>query len=160
MLNVVVDKITELNAVSGTTVPPLRYGVGFFGDKMKIECRKCKKVKDEDCFNKDRQKKSGLHEKCKTCCADYQKNVLRKRCYWKKYKGKNGHKKRSKWAVRDALNRGELIKLPCHICDDPKVDAHHESYLPEHKLDVLWLCKKHHSERHYELKTGKIQPYN
>ena len=48
-----------------------------------------------------------------------------------------------------AVKVGLLVKLPCVICMDPVVQAHHHiSYRPENALDVVWLCKKHHDEAH------------
>lgn len=52
--------------------------------------------------------------------------------------------------VRLAFSRGELEKLPCQRCGaTQRIHAHHEDYsMP---LDVVWLCPKHHSERHKEI---------
>jgi hypothetical protein len=51
-------------------------------------------------------------------------------------------------AARAAIKRGLLVPQPCW-CGNPKVDAHHHNgYAPEHMLDVVWLCRKHHGEQH------------
>ena len=44
------------------------------------------------------------------------------------------------------ISEGILIKKPCEICGEIKVDAHHDDYYKP--LDVRWLCKKHHREHH------------
>ena len=49
-------------------------------------------------------------------------------------------------AVRAALRAGTLQRLPCEVCNDPKVHAHHRDY--SQKLIVQWLCRKHHSLAH------------
>jgi hypothetical protein len=59
--------------------------------------------------------------------------------------------------VRLAIERGDLIKPSrCSIpgCNETDIEAHHhKGYEPEHILDVVWLCTKHHvkvKERYYE----------
>ena len=54
--------------------------------------------------------------------------------------------------VSNAIRDGKLISLPCVKCGENKAHAHHEDY--SKPLDVMWLCKKHHLERHRELKNG------
>lgn len=50
-------------------------------------------------------------------------------------------------AVGNAVRDGRLIKKPCEVCGtEEKVEAHHEDY--SKPLDVMWLCFKHHRERH------------
>lgn len=50
--------------------------------------------------------------------------------------------------VRLALADGRLRREPCWSCGNPKTDAHHPSYAPDAWLDVVWLCRSHHSEIH------------
>lgn len=45
-----------------------------------------------------------------------------------------------------AIKSGLLSKRPCIICGDTNVQAHHESY--DNPYDVIWLCDKHHKEKH------------
>lgn len=56
------------------------------------------------------------------------------------------HKHEARWSTARAINRGDLIKQPCEVCGEPKVDAHHDDY--SRPLDVKWLCRKHHNELH------------
>lgn len=56
-------------------------------------------------------------------------------------------KARSK--VLSALRVGRLQKLNCQVCDAPNAEAHHDDY--SRPLDVIWLCKLHHQERHQML---------
>ncbi len=48
--------------------------------------------------------------------------------------------------VANAIKTGRLIRLPCEICGAVKSEGHHEDY--EKPLEVLWLCRKHHSALH------------
>jgi hypothetical protein len=58
-------------------------------------------------------------------------------------------KVRARRAVASAVERGDLVREPCHWCGGEKVEAHHYlSYEPEFWLDVLWLCREHHLEAH------------
>jgi hypothetical protein len=44
--------------------------------------------------------------------------------------------------VRSALEKGIIVKEPCLICGNPKVEGHHKDY--SKPLEVDWLCTKHH----------------
>lgn len=50
-------------------------------------------------------------------------------------------------AVQRALNAGEIAKLPCEVCGDETVDAHHDQY--DEPLNVRWLCRRHHTRLHH-----------
>jgi|688.fasta_scaffold156040_3 hypothetical protein len=52
--------------------------------------------------------------------------------------------------VRNAIQKGYLVRLPCIVCGNKKSHGHHENY--DHPLDVVWLCAKHHKARHEQLK--------
>lgn len=57
------------------------------------------------------------------------------------------------WAeTTKAIKRGELVRQPCEKCGAAKTSAHHDDY--DRTLDVKWLCAKHHSQRHKELKQN------
>lgn len=46
----------------------------------------------------------------------------------------------------------KLEKQPCERCGSSvRVHAHHDDY--SRPLDVMWLCPKHHAQRHMELKS-------
>ena len=48
--------------------------------------------------------------------------------------------------VRNAVRRGDLERLPCEVCGALPSQGHHEDY--EKPLDVMWLCRTHHTELH------------
>ena len=49
-----------------------------------------------------------------------------------------------------ALKRGKVARLPCAVCGEAKVQAHHKDY--SKPLDVQWLCGFHHRELHSQAK--------
>lgn len=59
---------------------------------------------------------------------------------------KNTVKRAAHIIVNNAVRDGRLIRQPCQVCGIEKSEAHHENY--EKPLDVMWLCKKHHTETH------------
>lgn len=44
------------------------------------------------------------------------------------------------------LARGMIERKPCAVCGDPEAQMHHHDY--SCPLDVEWLCRPHHLERH------------
>jgi hypothetical protein len=48
--------------------------------------------------------------------------------------------------LNNSLRDGKIKKLPCAVCGDPRVHAHHHDY--SKPLDVVWLCALHHHRGH------------
>jgi hypothetical protein len=67
-----------------------------------------------------------------------------------KYDEKHPGKTKAKIAVNNAVRDKRLQKLPCSICGSEDSEGHHDDYTKP--LDVLWLCPKHHAERHVQLR--------
>lgn len=66
-----------------------------------------------------------------------------------KWQQNHADRKHASHIVRNALRDGRLKKPPCCFvpeCGEMKVDAHHPDY--SRPLDVVWLCRKHHSACH------------
>lgn len=55
-------------------------------------------------------------------------------------------------AVGNAVRDGKLAKLPCVVCGNLNVEAHHADY--SQPLDVMWLCDRHHKEIHWHMKEA------
>lgn len=61
--------------------------------------------------------------------------------------------------VHIALKAGRLIKKPCSVCGvTEKVEAHHPDY--DYPLEVVWLCRQHHYEKHGKGRSKVIQTWN
>lgn len=56
-------------------------------------------------------------------------------------------KKAARASVRMAILLGKLKRLPCQMCGSLESQAHHHNgYEKDHRLDVMWLCRKHHRD--------------
>jgi hypothetical protein len=53
-------------------------------------------------------------------------------------------------ALAAAVKSGLLKRQPCEVCGNADSEAHHDDY--SKPLDVMWLCPKHHAERHVEMR--------
>lgn len=63
----------------------------------------------------------------------------------KRAREREPEKYRARTTVGNALRDGRLVRQPCP-CGETRSQAHHEDY--EQPLEVIWLCDKHHKERH------------
>ena len=65
---------------------------------------------------------------------------------------RNADKRRMKChnALRRAVLKGVVTRMPCEVCGNEKSHAHHEDY--DFPLLVVWLCSQHHKDRHKQLK--------
>lgn len=122
-------------------------------------CFKCKVEKPITEFYVHPAMGDGRLGKCKTCAkadvaANYAANPERFREY-DKARSQLPHrirlrnepcKVRAHYAVRRALAAGDLVRMPCEQCGEPKADAHHDDY--NKPLSVRWLCRSHHAEWH------------
>jgi hypothetical protein len=52
-------------------------------------------------------------------------------------------------AVERAVKKGKLVRQPCAECGTENSHAHHEDY--SRQLEVMWLCPRHHKQRHREM---------
>lgn len=71
-----------------------------------------------------------------------------------KWLDENQHKRKAQCAVSNALRDGKLVRpSKCEHCgtSEKKIQGHHWSYLPEHWLDVMWLCTTCHGLEHRRL---------
>lgn len=139
----------------------------FKGVHMKI-CRDCGKNRKLSSYYTHSEMLDGHLNKCKDCVktrvkrryvrepkkiAAYErerfKTSNRKRKvleYQKTRREKYPGKQKARVAVVYAIKMGRLTRLPCEVCGEPKSEAHHGDY--RKKLDVRWLCFKHHRELH------------
>ncbi len=72
--------------------------------------------------------------------------------YLEPYSKRHPGKKAARVAVYRSVKNGLIKKLPCAECGEEKVHAHHiNGYDGENRLNVKWLCIKHHREAHKKM---------
>ena len=142
-------------------------------------CFKCVTEKPLSDFYKHPQMADGHLNKCKECAKkDSDDNFKRKQedPNWqikererqrkkqanrrdlgmvKSYKRKNDYiKTKEKYGeYLSAIKNGKLTPQPCAVCGKDKTQGHHEDY--SKPLDVVWLCIRHHQDRHIHLRNAK-----
>lgn len=62
-------------------------------------------------------------------------------------------KSRANNAVSNAIRDGRLARNPCEVCGSSMAEAHHEDY--SKPLEVRWLCRRHHMDRHIEINSKR-----
>ena len=87
----------------------------------------------------NRDQRGSKNNNWKGGCSD---NTGRKR----RYRKLNPEKHAAHLIMRNAIRRGELVRLPCCVCGEKKSEGHHVDY--SKPLDIVWLCKRHHLEAH------------
>jgi Protein of unknwon function (DUF3310) len=122
-------------------------------------CTKCNISKDISEYYKSINSRDGFESLCKSCKSDYYKNKKENKKllsfkdippHKKWWVAENKLKNIAHSKVRYAITKGELIRQPCERCGTTvEVVAHHEDY--NKPLEVMWLCKFHHKERHREI---------
>ena len=141
------------------------------------KCFKCKEVKPLKDFYKHPQMADGHLNKCRECAKkDSDVNFKRKMLdpHWQIKERERQRKKEEKrrnlgiatisirkkydrpmanTVLGNAVRDGRIKRLPCEVCGNEKAEGHHEDYSKH--LDVVWLCSRHHSDRHIHLRNAK-----
>jgi hypothetical protein len=144
------------------------------------KCFKCNEVKELSEFYPHKKMADGHLNKCKECTKkDSEENFKRKLQDpdWqikererqrikearrrdlglaKKYKKTPQPKEKRKERYGEylsAIKTKKLIPQPCEVCGKEKAQGHHEDY--SKSLDVVWLCIRHHQDRHIHLRNAK-----
>jgi hypothetical protein len=130
-------------------------------------CSTCYEDKPVTEFYRSTLNKDGLLGYCKICHNQKIKNKKQSKKllsfdevapHKKFWLAENKLKRKAHQSVAYAIQTGKLVRQPCERCGTTQhVVAHHEDY--NKPLDVLWLCKQHHKERHMEIeRENKNKP--
>lgn len=79
---------------------------------------------------------------CKKCAAKYNREWRKKNPPSPEQKLKDFVRGKTYYEIK----MGRLIRKPCEICGESKVEAHHDDY--SKPFEIRWLCIKHHHEFH------------
>lgn len=89
---------------------------------------------------------------CRECQNKAQREWYRRNPDWNKSTPERWQKKLARHLCNNRVKRGQMLKLPCFICGNTNVMAHHYlGYDKEHALDIIWLCILHHCEAEKKL---------
>ena len=69
----------------------------------------------------------------------------------------NPLKAKAQATLYNAINAGMLLTRPinCSKCNSIRTEAHHWSYLPENRLNTIWLCSSCLMQLHAKMKREK-----
>ena len=144
------------------------------------KCFKCNVVKPLNEFYKHSRMADGHLNKCQECTKkDSDENFKRKMLdpHWQIKERERQRKKEARrrdlglaktykkettpWQTRkekygeynNAIRDGRIKQESCVVCGKEKTQGHHEDY--SRPLDVVWLCVRHHQDRHIHLRNAK-----
>ena len=130
------------------------------------ECFKCHIVKPLSDFYPHKRMADGYLGKCKVCnridsATQLEKNKLnpewldkeKERVRLKQLKLKGKPRTIIYAEIKRKITNGEINKLPCAVCGNAKAQGHHEDYTKP--FDLVWLCTRHHADRHIHLRNAK-----
>lgn len=150
------SKNAETDDLQNQMIPKKRKGgpipdYSYLADSGFKKCRTCKSTKPVEEYVADKSKMDGLLGDCKTCKrakiqAWRDKTPFYNKNSSQKFRERNPEKRAAHLAIARALRAGTVIKQPCVVCGETKSESHHEDY--SKPLDVIWFCRKHHSEHH------------
>lgn len=80
---------------------------------------------------------------------------VRVRGYKEKWAARNQYKRKAQTTLGNAVRDGKVQRQACERCGSLRSQGHHEDY--SKPLEVMWLCPKHHGERHRELRDMGIE---
>jgi len=133
-------------------------GLKPYGSGRKLTCCRCEKVKENpddgycyECANYMERKRYAERRKDFDCILEDRKRT-NERC---KFDPVFRLKKNVRMLTFKAIKCGLLVRKPCEVCSEEKVDAHHDDYTKP--LDVRWLCRKHHNEHHRREWENELQ---
>ena len=110
-------------------------------DLLQSSCKDCQRIKEKE---RRQAYPERYREKHRRFYANHAEAIKAKR---KDYHYDNPLAYQARMATKT------LERQLCNICGK-KADAHHEDY--SKPLDVMWLCRQHHIQRHMVKEAAKI----
>ena len=123
----------------------------LMGDGHLGKCKDCTKRDVRERYVLTRPERAEYEQK--RCRRPERKRQILE--YARKRRAAHPEKTRAYIALQRAIRSGNLVRQPCEVCGEVKVQAHHDDYLKP--LDVRWLCFKHHREVHGQVVTSSYK---
>lgn len=117
-------------------------------------CTKCQTVLPIENFYRNQGRPDGRDSYCSECRLGVQKSPTvmgQLRAISARHRARHPERERARQIANRAIRSGTLTKGPCQFngCGVLDVQAHHPDY--SKPLEVVWLCREHHTEHHYSL---------
>jgi len=125
-------------------------------------CNKCQQEKPLEEFGRNRTKPLGYGYTCKACIREYWRKRDKRperiekskrwlhsengKRHYREYQRQYKERVRAHQMIKRLIIKGIIKKEPCILCGENNSSAHHPDYTKP--LEVVWLCQKHHSEKH------------
>lgn len=109
---------------------------------------KIKKKRNNECSRCNSIVEVESKRYCRKCNASYARQWRKTHPLSKQQRFKNIVRRKTGMRIK----RGLLIRQPCEVCGETKVQAHHDDY--NKPYNVRWLCFIHHSEHHKKERQG------
>lgn len=106
------------------------------------KCKECNKKDVRNNYAKNRHKYAA-YERMRFKLPSRKTSVIEAQ---RRMRTREPLKYKARQMVSRFVREGKIKRLPCSVCGNPNSQAHHEDY--SKPLDVVWLCFKHHRERH------------
>lgn len=120
------------------------------GDGHLNKCKECTKKDSQRTYEKiTSTPELAIKERARQRLKEHNRRLQGKTKKYKYHKAK----KPANIIMGNAVRKGILVKKPCEVCGVNKSHGHHEDY--DRPLDVIWLCSRHHSDRHIHLRDYK-----
>jgi hypothetical protein len=120
------------------------------GDDARVSnCRACANEKLRQRRLADPEGNRAYHLAYRRAWRANAANAARETEHARAWRTKNADRYAAHMAVAVAKQQGKLQAKPCEVCGNERADAHHDDY--SRPLDVMWLCRLHHAERHKQL---------
>lgn len=103
-------------------------------------CRACASRASVERAKRNRERKRASNN------AWHAKNSANRADATRSYRKRHPEANAAHQAVATAIRNGTLSRQPCSVCGAGRAHAHHDDY--SKPLSVIWLCHRHHMERH------------
>lgn len=122
-------------------------------DGKESTCKACKKARSAEQYATPEGRAKRVKYESIRFTFPSRKEDLRKSRNKRRESPEGKLKEAARIAVKRAIRRGGLVRLPCEKCGNPESEAHHDDY--SKPLVVRWLCFCHHREAHGQIVTDK-----